>query len=126
MRRFFPWLVMLAALCGCERSNPYLEVFREQDEARKELIKVLRTIKDEAGMEAAKEELTRRFAFFDAVSAKPGRMLPPSREVMQRLEEERPAMEKTMLELMAEANRVKELPGGENFIRSVGGLRNTP
>src|ERR1019366_4279405 len=93
------------------------EVFREQRAAMKELTAILATVNDEKTMADAKVLLKERGEKFEATSRKANALpkpLPP--EVLKRLEDDRFIMERTMAGLLSEIARVRNLPGGEEFL----------
>ncbi len=57
--RWAAWLGLLL-LAGCNRTEPYLEVYKEQRQAWNDLADVLETIKDEKSMKSAAHDLDDR------------------------------------------------------------------
>ena len=101
-------------LPGCSRTADYLEVIRGQEKAMQEVTEILKTVQNEKDMAAAKEALDERFAKFDAIARKARDLpKPPPPEVEQQID--LPRFKRTVSEMTAEIQRVKDLPGGKEF-----------
>ena len=111
-------IVLLLALVGCTKPQDYYDVFREQRATYQELTDILATIQDEKSMAEAKSKLAERFEKFDAIARKADALpKPPPREVLQRLEEDSPGMQRTIDRVREEVKRVRSLPGGKAFFK---------
>ena len=112
--------VGLLALSGCSRTEEVLEVAREQEQAMRDVTAVLAKIRDEKDMAAAKDEFDERFARFEKIARK-ARDLPhpPQPEIGTPLGDAAISMEKAFREMQDQVNRVRRLPGGEEFFSQV-------
>ena len=112
------WIVILLLPAGCTRDEDYLEVFRAQQANWKETADILATITDEKSMANAKASLEERSKNFEAISQKANALpKPPPASVLKRLEEDRFVMERSVQRLQDEVKRVRELPGGAEFLK---------
>jgi hypothetical protein len=111
-------LLLLLAPAGCTRDEDYLDVFREQQAAYKEMADILATVKDQQSMADAKSAFEQRRARFEAI-AKKGKALPnpPPPDVVKRMKEEEFAVKRTMTYLQTELDRVSRLEGGKEFLQ---------
>lgn len=108
------WLFLLA---GCDRTATYTAAFKEQLQAQQELIEVLATVKDAESMKAAKPALNKRFADFERIRKKFQALPKPSEEIKTKLQDELgDEVRQTLNNLVREAKRIEELPGGKEFI----------
>lgn len=114
-------LILVAAGCGGATRSDYLQVFHDQKESWDELADILETVQDEKTMQAARGELTTRFARFEAVARRAKALPPPPADVLGRLEEERFVMQRATERLHGEVRRVQQLPGGEAFLKEFSG-----
>jgi hypothetical protein len=107
-------LVGLLFLAGCTQTEDYLEVFRDQHKAVQEVTAILAKIRNEQDMAAARDELDERFVRFEKI-ARRARALPspPPADVVSRVDKE--GIERSIAEMRREIDRVKGLPGGEQF-----------
>lgn len=104
---------------GCNSSASYAAIFQEQMEAQKDLTGILGTVVDKESMSAARERLEKKSAAFEAIKKRAAALPPPSAEIRQRLQEQFGAqMQESLAALLAEVRRVKELPGGQEFLES--------
>jgi hypothetical protein len=119
LRRGLPIIGLLAplALAGCSRTEEYLEVARAQQKAMEDVTEVLARIRDEKDMAAAREALDARFARFEAIARKARDLpKPPPPEVAERLDQA--AFRRAFDAMGEQIQRVKELPGGKEFLQS--------
>lgn len=107
----------LLILVGCTSNEQYLEVAREQRAAWSEMAEILKTIKDEKSMADAKSALDAKTKEFEAIARKAKALpKPPPPEVNKQLEEDKFVIQSTLRRLSSEIQRVKKLPGGEDFL----------
>lgn len=118
--RIGPILVGLVFLGGCAQTQDYLEVFRDQHKAVQEVTAILSRIRNEEDMAAARDELDERYMRFEQI-ARRARALPnpPPDDVASRVDKE--GIERSITEMRREIDRVKALPGGEEFFRQFEG-----
>lgn len=116
MRRAIAGLLFapLLLLAGCTRTADYLEVVNGQERAMRDVTDILKKVHNEKDLEAAKEELDERFARLEAIARKARDLpKPPPPEVEQKIDLAK--FQRTVREMTAEVQRVKELPGGREF-----------
>ncbi len=111
----------LLALPGCTRTEDYLEVARAQQEALRDVTAVLTHIHSEKDMAAAKEKLDDGEARFEAIARKARALPKPPPEVASRLQDEAPKMQRALEQLRDEVQRVRGLPGGQEFLKQYQG-----
>jgi hypothetical protein len=110
-------LGLLFCLAGCAKEKDYVDAFREQRAAWRELTDVLATIHDEKSMMEAKATLEKRQEKFARAAAKVQALSKPSAKLLSKIPEEESAMKRTLLNLTEEVRRVQnlKLPGGPAF-----------
>jgi DNA-binding transcriptional MerR regulator len=110
--------IVLLCVIGCTNPQAYVDVAREQRDARKEIAEILETVHDEKSMANAKKKLDDRQAHYEAIARKAS-ALPqnPSEEVKKRLEQERYLMDRAMERLQEQITRVSKMPGGKDFFK---------
>lgn len=117
-------LVLLAlGLAGCNRTAEYAEVVREQAQVQRELTEVLATVTDEATMKSARVELRKRFARFQQAQKKAQALSRPSEADQIKLHEELGDLQHSWSDLQREYGRIRDLPGGREFLVGLGQLR---
>jgi thiamine biosynthesis lipoprotein ApbE len=106
----------LLALCGCNRTQEYVDVTRAQEKAVRSVTAVLAEIRDEKDMAAAKEELDDRFARYEKIARKARELpRPPQPEVGTPLADAAFSLQKAFKEMREEIARVQGLRGGAEF-----------
>ena len=116
-------LISLAG-CGSDSASPYMAIFQEKINELQELTEVLSTVKDESTMEAARSEWKTRSRRFEQQAEKNREVPRPSAAVKRKVEEElAPQFNRAMEKLQAEVRRIKDLPGGEEFLQGISKLR---
>ena len=112
---------ILCGLAGCSKTQQYVDVAHEQRAAWKELADILENVVDEKSLKQAKTAFDERIEKFEHIAEK-ARSLPkpPPAEALQRLEEERYIMERTIQRAQLELKRVRDLklPGGPEFFKN--------
>ena len=109
-------LATLVFFTGCG-SGPYADVLKDQLDAQKELTRILGTVTDEPSMAAAKQQLLKKYKAFERIREKALTLPKPSARVVKQLKEELgPQMEESIYDLQREIRRIKDLPGGKEFL----------
>lgn len=116
-------LVLVLGLAGCNRSEQYAEIVREQAEAQRELTEILAAVKDEATMKSARTELRKRLGRFQHAQKKAQALSRPSEAVAAKLHEELGELDRSWSDLQREIRRIHELPGGQEFLTGMKQLR---
>jgi hypothetical protein len=126
MRAYFATYAVAAfsitVLAGCDKSEAYLAVAREQVQAQEDLANCLAGLPDQAALEAASEQLRVLFHRFETIKKKAG-ALPqkPSAAVEERLREELgERMQGVLGKLARESARISQLPGGRELLENLG------
>ena len=119
MAGFIILALSLAGVGGCNRAEPYLEVFRELQATWEETATLLAGITDTESMEAAKDRFAELTVQAQAVARKAKKMGRPSDDVLEQLAEHKGGMQRAVNRVMAEIARVRRLPGGEEFVRDI-------
>ncbi len=118
--RIGPILVGLVFLGGCSQTGDYLEVFRDQHKAVQEVTAILARIRNEEDMAAARDELDDRYVRFEQIARRANALpKPPPDDVASRVDQV--GMERSIADMRREIDRVKALPGGEEFFRQFEG-----
>ncbi len=109
----------LLALAGCESvsRDDYLQVFRDQKAAYDEVTEVLESVKDQESMAKAEKALAEKTAKFEPATKRAKALPPPTEEMRRRLAEEMQAIQRSHDRMFTEVQRVKGLPGGEEFLK---------
>ena len=118
-------IVLISSVgCGSDSPSPYLAIFQEKINELQELTEVLSAVKDESTMEAARSEWKKRSRRFEEQAEKNKELPKPSAAVKRKVEEELgPQFNRTMKNLQAEVKRIKDLSGGEEFLKGISKLR---
>jgi hypothetical protein len=113
-------VVLLGALAGCDKSETYLGVARDQVRAQEDLAVLLSTVKDQASMEAARGSLRRSYGHLEELARQARKLPEPSAAVQERLVADwGPQLEASMTRLKEERARISALPGGEAFMKDL-------
>jgi hypothetical protein len=116
--RLLGWLVLLVGTAGCTRDEDYFKVVQEQQAAWREMIDILKTVKDTETMTDAQKTLAQNADKYAAISRKASRLpAPPPPAVRERLQQDSFLMEGMLAELKTETNRIRGLSGGEAFLK---------
>jgi septal ring factor EnvC (AmiA/AmiB activator) len=126
MPRVSMMIFLAVVISGCESADPHVQLFREQQAAQKEVLEILRTVKDQETMKTARAELEKRFTRYEETKKKIALMLPPNRETVERLQKEIPHMTKNIEDLEQERRRLEALPGGKEFVLSLKNVGKAP
>lgn len=113
----FAPLTLLLGLAGCAKEKDYVDAFREQRAAYRDVTQVLATIRDEQSMKDAKASLEKRFDKFAQAAAKIRALPRPSAELLSKLDQEQAGMKRAFADLQDEVSRVTKLPGGSAFLK---------
>lgn len=117
--------VLMFAIVGC--ANEYQAAMEERTKAQEELLRILQSIKDPAGLQAASETLARSFDRLAQTNERMNRMRPPSMDVKEQLAKEYgPRLQTAVNESKRELNRIQQLPGGPEFIDRLNNLKSSP
>jgi len=117
-------ILISSAGCGSDSPSAYVAIFQEKINELQELTEVLSTVKDESTMEAARSEWKKRSRRFEEQAEKNKELPKPSAAVKRKVEEELgPQFNRTMKDLRAQVKRIKDLPGGEEFLQGISKLR---
>jgi hypothetical protein len=115
------WLALLA-LGGCTRPEEYAEVARQQRAALQKMADILAEVQSEKDLPRAKADLDERLGDFEAIARKGSALpKPPPPEAAARLEQEKYPLQRAVDRLREEVERVKRLPGGEEFFKQYQG-----
>lgn len=117
-RRFVP-LLILAWCLGCSGGPSHQEVVRRQAAAVEEMVAVLAQVQDEDGMAAAHARLEAMQASLADLSRRARELPPPGAEALVELEKERGKMQESFRQVLVELRRIRALPGGEEFVKSL-------
>ncbi len=120
----FLWLGMCVALLpGCRSSDPDKEALERFLEAKiqnqHELAQVLATVKDEESMEAARPKLSQIYETEERLSMQGMGLAHPSAQSMEALSGKVRQLEEALQKVAKEAQRIKALPGGEEFLQNI-------
>ena len=107
-------------MAGCR--DRYKDVVEQQTANFAEFASVLRDVKDKASMDAAEDRLASRAATYLEASRQAKGLGPPDAETLERLASERKKMQTAVEQIAIEANRIKGLPGGPEFLDRVNEL----
>jgi len=107
----------MLSLTGCAKEKDYLDVFREQRSAWRDLTEVLATVRDEKSMADAKGTLEDRLEKYEKIAAKARALPKPSAQILMKLEQDRASMQRAAENLQDEVRRVRALPGGPAFLK---------
>lgn len=116
--RLLPWLI-LACCPGCSGGPSHQEVVRRQAAAYEEMVAVLAQVEDEDGMAAAHARLETMQASLADLIRRARELGPPNPEALVELEKERGKMQGSLRRVLAELRRIRSLPGGEDFVKSL-------
>lgn len=116
---FIALALSLAGVGGCNRAEPYLEVFRQLRATWEETATLLAGITDAESMEAAKDRFAELTVRAQDVARKAQKMGRPPDDVLEQLAEQRDGMQRAVNRVMTEIARVRRLPGGEEFVRDI-------
>jgi hypothetical protein len=117
-------VLICSAGCGSGSPSPYLAIFQEKINELQELTEVLSTVKDESSMAAARREWKKRSRRFEQQAEKNREVPKPSAAIKRQVEEElAPQFNRTMEQLQAEIRRIKDLPGGDEFLQGISKIR---
>jgi hypothetical protein len=119
MHRLWAWMLWCLMVCGCDRGETYLEIARAQQAAWDETADVLASITDAASMEAARDRFAELTVKGQTLARRAKAMPRPSDRILEQLEEERGKMERAANRMRAEVNRVRQLPGGAEFLKDI-------
>jgi cytochrome c556 len=111
--------LLAAVLGGCNRAEPYLDVFRQLQATWEETAKLLAGVTDAESMEAAKDRFAELTVRAQSVARKAQAMGRPPDEVLEQLAEQRDGMQRAVNRVMAEIARVRQLPGGDEFVKDI-------
>lgn len=117
-RRFFPALILAGSL-GCSGGPTHQDVVRRQADAYEEMVAVLAEVRDEDGMAAAHARLETMQASLADLIRRARDLGPPTPEALVELEKERGKMQESLRRVLAELRRIRDLPGGEDFVKSL-------
>jgi hypothetical protein len=116
---FIALALSLAGVGGCNRAEPYLEVFRQLQATWEETATLLAGITDAESMEAAKDRFAKLTVQAQDVARKAKKMGRPPDDVLEQLAEHKGGMQRAVNRVMAEIARVRRLPGGEEFVQDI-------
>jgi hypothetical protein len=116
---FIALALSLTGMGGCNRAEPYLDVFRELQATWEETATLLAGITDTESMESAKDRFAELTVQAQDVARKAKKMGRPSDDVLEQLAEHKGGMQRAVNRVMAEIARVRRLPGGEEFVRDI-------
>lgn len=112
MRRLVPIIVLvLAAGCG----DAHRDVAQRQTANFREITEILRSIEDPATMKEAEDRLIARSRHYREVSLR-ARSLADDPDAVARMEPQRREIEAALKSLAVEVDRVRQLPGGKDFL----------
>jgi len=112
------WLILSLAFVGCAK-DPYQDVVDKQVANWNALSDILASVKAGADMPRAEAEIAGRVRHFQDVALDAKLLPPPDANNMARLERERERMQTAVDRFRGEMNRVKALPGGDEFFERV-------
>ena len=112
-------LVGVAGLAGCSRADDYLEVVKQQQATWEETTKLLAGVTDAESMDAAKDRFVELTVRAQNAARKAAAMGKPPDAVLEQLEEQRRGLERAANRMRQEVARVRELPGGPEFLKDI-------
>ena len=114
--------LLLLGLAGCGRDRArYAEAIKEHLAVQEEIVAVLKTVRDEASMKEAQPRLERLFRSESEAIARLQALPPPKPEAKEQLVKELGGRLRDTVGAMArEAERIGRLPGGAEFLESLG------
>src|SRR5882724_6374719 len=104
-------------LAGCGGTDPRIAMLRSRTAVQKEIHQILVGVKDTASMAEAKTKLDDRYDHCERLAQKArelDRNLPP--DVAEQMLREKKGLEQAVADTAREIQRIKELPGGKDFI----------
>ncbi len=111
-------LALLVSTAGCTRDEDYFNVVREQQAAWREMIDILKTVKDTETMADAQKTLNQNADKYAAISRKANRLpSPPPAAVRERFQQDVDIMQGLWRDLEIETARIRRLPGSEEFLK---------
>lgn len=113
------WMCGLVMMGGCSRTSAYRDVLSEQTSAFNETADILKTVTNEASMEAARAKLTELEIRFASISARAKGLGPPTEDVREALRDDYSGLELALTRLRSEVSRVRSLPGGAAFLENL-------
>jgi hypothetical protein len=118
--------ILCAGLClaaaGCSREAAYRSVVEDKAAAYEEMTALLKTIKDEASLAAARERIHECHAVFDAIAERGRKLGDPGADMRERLAPEVEKLNLAWSRYKNEALRVNALPGGKAFLDEIDDL----
>jgi hypothetical protein len=119
MWRAWPILVLLVSVAGCGPGR-YDELAREQTELNEELAREWAGISDSATMKSAAPKLGDKYRKLIRLNRVAKALAKPSAELNELLREKYGRrMEAAVNQILRDQQRVKDLPGGPEFLREV-------
>ena len=109
------WFITIT---GCTRPEAYYDAFREQRANFREVTAILAEIQDEKSMADATAKLKAKSDQFDATARKFEALpkpFPP--EVEERYREDLPTLQRDVLDMKDQVDRVQKLKGGKAFLK---------
>jgi hypothetical protein len=101
---------------GCDAAKPYRTVLREQTEAYTELERIYSSVTDQKSMAAASAKIAAQKESFEAIAKRAQKLPPPSENIQRELLEEAEQLRLALAKFNIQANRIKSLPGGPEFL----------
>lgn len=112
--------VIFLPLLGCR--DAYQVAMDDQISNYNEMVTILQSVKDPASMEAAEAKWKSRLGHFRDTGRRVRELPPPSPDdlaTLERMKDKAPALQKSMMELRTELARIRELPGGPQFLEKI-------
>jgi len=119
MARVVAGVLCALVLAGCNRADDYLEVVRQQQATWEETTKLLAGVTDAESMEAAKDRFAELTVRAQGSARKAAAMGRPPDAVLEQLEEQRRGLQSAANRMRAEVARVRQLPGGAEFLKDI-------
>jgi len=120
MRRGF--LLLILFVTGCSREASYRAVVEEQIAAWDEMGRLFETVKDKDSMAAAQDRLHALEKRYRAIAERAKSLATPNPDIQEKLRDEIERLQTSLLRVRREMNRIRELPGGKEFLAGLEGL----
>jgi hypothetical protein len=114
----FACLTLLGG-CSSNQDEAYRRAFAELARARRKMVQILESVKDKQSMAEALERLEKAQGQFRRAEEGLQRLGKPSREVLQRFQEESDEVQNATVGVLEEMRRIAKLPGGDDFLQAV-------
>ena len=101
-------------------------MLREQTKAMEETVGILGTVTDKASMATARAELNKRRESQEALSRRAKQLKPPTPEIMGQVQEDAAKLQQAFERYREQIRRINALPGGEEFLQSLGDRTKVP